>query len=32
VKVFNYTGWLGLTHFLNVYLKSRGNHRRTWHE
>jgi hypothetical protein len=29
VKVFNYAGWLGPTHFLNVYLKSGGNHRRT---
>jgi endonuclease/exonuclease/phosphatase family metal-dependent hydrolase len=32
VKVFNYVGWLGPTHFLNVYLKSGGNHRRTWRE
>jgi endonuclease/exonuclease/phosphatase family metal-dependent hydrolase len=25
-------GWLGPTHFLNVYLKSGGNYRRTQHE
>ena len=29
VKVFNYAGIDGPTHFINVYLKSGGNHRRT---
>jgi hypothetical protein len=29
VKVFGYAGWSGPTHFLNVYLKSGGNHRST---
>jgi exonuclease III len=28
VKVFGYAGWSGPTHFINVYLKSGGNHRR----
>jgi exonuclease III len=27
VKVFGYAGWSGPTHFINVYLKSGGNHR-----
>ena len=29
VKVFNYAGLEGPIHFINVYLKSGGNHRRT---
>jgi hypothetical protein len=29
VKVFNYTGLQGPIHFINVYLKSGGNHRQT---
>jgi exonuclease III len=29
VKVFNYAGLTGPIHFINVYLKSGGNHRRT---
>jgi hypothetical protein len=32
VKVFNYAGLKGPTHFINVYLKSGGNHRRTRRE
>ena len=28
VKVFGYAGYSGPTHFINVYLKSGGNHRR----
>lgn len=27
VKIFGFAGWSGPTHFLNVYLKSGGNHR-----
>ena len=29
VKVFGYQGWTGPTHFLNVYMKSGGRHRKT---
>jgi len=29
VKVFGYAGWSGPTHFINVYLKSGGNFRRS---
>jgi hypothetical protein len=32
VKVFNYAGLKGPTHFINVYLKSGGNHRCTRRE